>query len=134
MIKNFFLILLFLLLSVTVVVAIEEHYKTVFDFPRRYGVQHITHFDPRVVGDNYFARIDSIVYLNPVDESDENYGGEGAGRGGYVPIYPRATAKIQSSRSYGGPNSIVTISTKDLKASDRVYGEFESWLVDDDTG
>jgi len=129
--KKFIIVMAVLLLSLSVV-AIHDEYTSPFDWEfRRYGVERVgvervTHYDPRV----NFARIDSMVYLNPVGVEDY----KGVGRGGYAPFYARGTAKIRSSTWYGYPRAQVTITTKDLEPSDRIDSQFEAWLVDADTG
>ncbi len=122
--KAFITILLIALLSLS---AVALHtYKSNFEFPKRYGVERVTHYDPRV----NFARIDTFVYLEPANADK----GKGVGRGGYAPIYPRGTADLRSSTWYGYPRAQAVIKTKDLPPSDEINGQYEAWLVDDDTG
>ncbi|MCX6708744.1 MAG: hypothetical protein NTW67_03830 [Candidatus Woesearchaeota archaeon] len=103
----------------------ETSYKTAFDFPRRYGVERVTNYDPRV---NY-GRIDTTVYLSPVQVNQY----KGVGRGGYAPFYPRATARIYATSSYGFPLATITIMTKDLPPSYDGNIQYEVWLVDLET-
>ncbi len=115
------------LLSLTVLAIVPEtSYKTPIDAPRRYGVERVTHYDPRV----NFARIDTTVYLSPVEV--EHF--KGVGRGGYAPLYPRGTARVRSSTWYGYPRAQVNIMTKDLPPSYEINSQFETWLVDAETG
>ena len=124
--RAFIVITLVALLSFSVVGAIMQEYKSNFEFPRRYGVERVTHYDPRV----NFAKIDTFVYLEPANADK----GKGVGRGGYSPIYPRGTVDMRSSTWYGYPRAEAVIKTKDLPASDEINGQFEAWLVDEETG
>ncbi len=101
-------------------------YKTPLDFNRRYGVERVTHYDPRVNWPN----IEATVYLGPVEPEEF----KGTGRGGMSPMYARGTARIQSSTFYGFPRSEVRVNTKDIPPSYEVNGMFEGWMVDADTG
>lgn len=118
-------LLVVVIMSLVAASAVAQ-YVSIFDFPRTQGVERVTHYDPRV---NY-ERIDSTVYLEPY-RFDK---GEGVGRGGYSPIYPRATARVRSSTYYGYPRGSFQLSTKDIPASERVGGVYEAWLVDEDSG
>ncbi len=122
--RTLLVIVLLALLSVSVLAL--HTYKTPFDAPRRYGVERVTHYDPRV----NFARINTIVYLAPGVLEDFR----GAGRGGYAPFYGRAAARVSSSTWYGFPRARVDIKTKDLIPSDEINAQYEAWLVDKDTG
>ncbi|MBW2969809.1 hypothetical protein KY309_01755 [Candidatus Woesearchaeota archaeon] len=114
-----------LLLSLTVFAIVPEtSYKTPLDFPRRSGIERVTNYDPRV---NY-GRIETVTYLSPLNV--EVY--KGVGRGGYAPMYPRATARIKSTTWYGYPSAQVMIDTKDLPRTEDINGQFEVWLVDVD--
>lgn len=97
-------------------------YKTGFNIERQTGVERVTHYDPRV----NFARMDSIVYLRPVEFGDYY----GAGRGGEAPFYYRGTARIMSSSWYGFPRAQAVIQVKDLPVTDKERVQFEVWLVD----
>jgi hypothetical protein len=108
------------------VFALHDDYRTPFSFEKRLGVQRVTHYDPRV----NFARIDAMVYLDPLGVEEQI----GAGRGGYAPFYPRGTAKIRSSTWYGFPRAQVNINTKDLEPSFEIDAQYEAWLVDAETG
>jgi len=118
-------IILAVVMTLLTVSAVAQ-YVSIFDFPQRGGVERVTHYDPRV---NY-ERIDSTVYLEPY-QFDK---GEGVGRGGYSPIYPRGTARVRSSTYYGYPRGSFQLSIKDIPASERVGGLYEAWLVDEDSG
>lgn len=120
--KKLAIMLAFALAATAVIAAISEQYVSPFEFPQRYGVERVTHYDPRV----NFARIDATVHLEPTEASKF----KGVGRGGYAPYYQRATARIHSRTRSGFPRASVTINTKDLPA-ERVY---EVWLVDADSG
>lgn len=124
--KLIFALAILSLLSVSAFAAIMEQYKTPFEFPRRYGVERLTHYDPRVS----ITKIDNTVYLEPAFLEAS----VGVGRGGYQPIFPRGIARVQSSEWDGYPRGSVTITTKDIPISDRVNAQFEAWLVDDDSG
>lgn len=104
----------------------ETSYKTAFDFPRKYGVERVTNYDPRV---NY-GRINTFVYLTP--PAPKEY--VGAGRGGYAPFYPRATVQIGSTSWYGSPLINIVVKTKDLDPSYDKNMMYEVWLVDAETG
>lgn len=115
-----------LLLSLTVFAIMPETaYKTAFDFPRRSGIERVTNYDPRV---NY-GRIETISYLSPLNV--EVY--KGVGRGGYAPMYPRATARIKSTTWYGYPSAQVMVLTKDLPRTEDINGQYEVWLIDVDS-
>ncbi len=100
-------------------------YKTGFNVQRQTGVERVTNYDPRV----NFARMDSIVYLRPIEYGDYY----GAGRGGEAPFYYRGTARIMSSSWYGFPRAQAVIQTKDLPVTDKERIQFEVWLVDTQT-
>ncbi len=127
-------ILMVVALSVGVLAQTAGEYKTQLTSTRQIGVERVTHYDPRV---NY-ARIDGFMYLYPSPDYRPgvlNYDvGTGVGRGGYAPIYPRATAQLYSRTWYGYPSSSVIIKTKDLPATDTVNAQFEAWMVDEETG
>jgi len=118
--------LLFIIVSVSVFAAISQQYKTPFDFPRRYGVERVTQYDPRT---NY-ARIDTTVYLEPTEHSKF----KGVGRGGYAPFYARGAARVHSTTWYGYPRASVDLKVKDLPPSYENQQVYEGWLVDIDSG
>jgi len=118
--------ILIAVLSIGAFAAISDQYKSPFNFPRRYGVERVTHYDPRV---NY-DRIDSTIYLQPVEASKYR----GVGRGGYAPFYARGTARLKSTSWYGYPRAQVNVKVKDLEPSYRANKKFEVWLVDVDSG
>ena len=121
------LIVAILLAAMLSLSAVALHsYKSSFEFPRRYGVSRVTNFDPRVNEQS----IETTVYMEPA-EADK---GKGYGRGGYDPIYPRGTAIVRSVTYYGYPTAEVLVNVKDLRPSYETYGQYEAWLVDDDTG
>ncbi|RJQ19988.1 anti-sigma factor [Candidatus Woesearchaeota archaeon] len=120
------IVLLIALLSVSAIAAIMDSYVSPLEFPRRYGVERVTHYDPRVG----ISKINTLVYLEPTFVQQSI----GAGRGGYEPIFPRGTARVESSAWDGYPRGAVRVTTKDLPPSDRIGMQFEAWLVDDDTG
>lgn len=93
---------------------------------KKSGVQRVTNYDPRV----NFARIETTVHLDPVARIEY----VGAGRGGENPFYPRATARVKSYIWYGFPRAQVNVNTIDLPPTDRVNGQYEVWLFDDDSG
>lgn len=123
--KALILVGLMVVMSSIALAAISEQYVTPFDFPRRYGVERVTHYDPRV---NY-GRIDTTVYLEPAEHDKF----KGVGRGGYAPFYASGVAKLRSSTWYGYPRAQATIKVKDLPYSDEEKVKFEAWLVDADT-
>lgn len=123
--KHHHIALVILAIVVVSSVAVATDYVSSFDFPRRYGVERVTHYDPRV---NY-ERMDTTVYLEPY-QFDK---GQGSGRGGYDPIYPRGTARVRSNTYYGYPRSSVKLSVKDIPASEDAGGVYEAWLVDENT-
>lgn len=120
--KELAMVLALVLATTAVLAAISDQYKTPFEFPRRYGVERVTHYDPRI----NIARIDTNVYLEPAEASKF----KGVGRGGYAPFYARGSAKIQSSTYYGFPKASVKIQVKDVEP-EQLY---EAWLVDVDSG
>lgn len=121
------IIILLAMVSLLSLLALAAHdYKTPFDAPRRYGVERVTHYDPRV----NFARVDTTVYLGPGVLTEY----KGVGRGGYAPFYARGTARVRSSTWYGYPRAQVDLVTKDLPSSDDIHEQFEAWLVDQETG
>ena len=124
--RTFIIAIIGALLSISAIAAIMPEYKTAFDFPRKLGVERVTHYDPRV----NFARIDDIVYLETAQATKFR----GVGRGGYAPFYARGTAKLRSSVLASYPSAEVSLTTKDLPQSSEVNSQFEVWLVDDDTG
>jgi|GEM_PF-2505088 len=89
------------------------------------GVERVTSYDPRV----NFARIETTVYMEPLAKIDYT----GVGRGGEPPFYPRATGRVKSYLWAGFPRAQVNINTIDLPASDKVNGQYEVWLFDDDS-
>lgn len=90
------------------------------------GVQRVTNYDPRV----NFARIETTVYMDPVAKIEY----AGTGRGGQVPFNARATARVKSYIWSGFPRAMVDVNTIDLPPSERVLGQYEVWLFDDDSG
>lgn len=125
--KKLTILAIIALLAVPALGALQGTYSdTVFDFERRIGPERVTNFDPRV----NVVSINSWVYLEPL-YNDEF---EGAGRGGYAPMFPRGTARVKSGTWNGFAESQVLINVKDLPVSSKIGGHFEAWLVDDDTG
>ncbi|RMD57636.1 anti-sigma factor [Candidatus Woesearchaeota archaeon] len=125
--KKFFALLAFAILALPAFAALSDDYVSPFKFPKRQGVERVTHYDARINA----QQVDTFVYLEAAYDFDALYS---SGRGGYAPIFPRGTARVKSSVWNGATESYVLLKTKDLPPSARVGGLFEAWLVDDDTG
>ncbi|MBW3019522.1 hypothetical protein KY329_05055 [Candidatus Woesearchaeota archaeon] len=112
-----------------------EQYKSDWDFPQRgqggtaEGVARVSNYDPRIND----PQINAYVYLEPYTWVTE----PGVGRGGYNPVMPRGTCRVQSYPvGYGATTifgSSVKCKTKDLIPSERIKGYYEVYLVDFDT-
>ncbi len=125
--KTFICLVFVVLLSLPALAIMPEtSYKTAFDFPRKYGVERVANYDPRV---NY-GRINTFVYMSPPGVKEY----VGVGRGGNAPFYPRATVRLWSTSWYGYPLINLEVKTKDLDPSDRKHVMYETWLVDAETG
>ncbi|MBI4146880.1 hypothetical protein HY489_06105 [Candidatus Woesearchaeota archaeon] len=120
------ILLIFSLFSVPVLGYVLKEYKTSVVAERRLGEERVTHYDPRV----QIGKINTVAHLEP-HYTDI---GVGVGRGGYAPVYPRGTAKVESSEWHGYPRGNVVIKVKELPYTERTGEMFEAWLVDLETG
>jgi hypothetical protein len=91
--------------------------------PVKYGQYRYTHYDPRLI--NYY-KLDVFVSLEPVEEA--------MFKRGMHPFFPKAGAKIMSSRSPLMPKGQVQLSAKDLGISERTGMAYETWLFDEESG
>lgn len=121
-----------IVLAITSIIGVHAYTFETTDYVSRGGPARITGYDPRINwgGPIEAGRINTWAYLEPY-EFDK---GKGVGRGGYDPIYPRGTARVQSSVYYGYPKGSVRIDVKDVPGTDEVNGVYEAWLVDEDSG
>ena len=124
--KLFSIILVLLLFSATVFAGISQGTAPAISVPQRSGANRISNYDPRL----HVPTIDQSVTLLPTYQNPTS----GVGRGGRTPYAPRASARLHSVTAYGYSNAQVNIKTKDLPPTSRTNGQYEAWLVDDDSG
>ncbi|MBN1644614.1 anti-sigma factor [Candidatus Woesearchaeota archaeon] len=91
--------------------------------PVRYGQYRYTHYDPRVI--NYY-RMNVHTTLEPVEEPFFERG--------MHPFFPKAGAKIISSRSPLLPKGQIQLTVKDLGTSAETGLAYETWLFDEQSG
>ncbi len=112
-------------LCTAVIAAISDGTASSAIIPKKLGVSRISNYEPRL-------NVPTINQFIPLGATYEltTYG---VGRGGRTNYVPRGSARIRSVMTYGYPVTQISIKTKDLPTSAQAKGQFEAWLVDDDT-
>ena len=117
--------ILLIVLCTVVIAAISEGTAKFPPIQQRLGVSRISNYQPKL-------NVPTINQFVPLQATYElkNYG---VGRGGASNYAPRGSARVRSVMTYGYPVTQISVKAKDLPTSAEAKGQFEAWLVDDET-
>lgn len=122
------IISLFLILTVcaAVIAAVSDGTASSIIVPQRQGVNRVSNYEPRL----HIPTINQFVFLESTYEV-KNYG---VGRGGASNYgTPKGAVRVRSIMTYGYPVTQISVKVKHLPTSAEAKGQFEAWLVDDNT-